>query len=136
MWALIEQLARSRPAEPRVGEPFMRLEDLVEFLEEHEVFPKLRKLFVAISGTESIAKYRAPIGFECEFPCFTFVEEIEAGLLAEAKQMATELADADVLPEWALEIDDEPDELGQVLGWLIEAAKKKKSLCLVLTGDL
>ncbi len=132
VWALVAVVAESRPSKPSIGYPFVSLYDLAEVLEDAP-YPKLRSIFEGLNGMNTDLQLPLAIGDWGEMPCIAFVEEVEEALQAEAIQMQKDLANN---ADWLLDFDDDIEDIERILDWILEAYKYKKSLCLVLEGDL
>jgi len=132
-WAAIAVITEERPNDPMIGYPFIDLYDFVEMLENHSVYPKLKAVFASLNGDNSEHNFPIDIGEWASMPCITYVETIDDEMVAEAKQMKKDIEDfADWSCDWELDYDD----VEQLLGWIEEAHEQKKSLCMVMDGDL
>jgi hypothetical protein len=135
VWLLIDLLATSRPKNPLIPYPFVDLYDVVAVLKKKKKksYPKLIKVFEAINGMNSDFELPLEIGEWASIPIITFIEQIDEKITSEAKKL---IADFENEAQWTYDFDDDPDEIVQVLGWLLEANEKNQSICLVLEGDL
>lgn len=131
-WALVAVIADARPAKAFIGYPFVSLYDWIETL-ENTPYDKLRSVFEGLNGMNS--DFQLPISLSdwAEIPCIVFLEEVEETLLAEATQMKQDMAED---AEWLLDFDDDIEDIEQILDWIIEAYQRKRSICLVMEGDL
>jgi len=131
-WAIVEAITDKQPMEPLIGYPFMDLEEMIVLLKEKE-YGALQVVFEALNGQKNT--YRLPIdGMEwAELPCMIYLDTNQLkSLVEEVKTVINAIQDDE---EWTLDIE-EPDDIEQLLNWLLEASEDNQSICVVMDGDL
>ncbi len=133
-WAIIAEVASSRPENESIGYPFVCPWHVADSFEKvADRFPLVSDIFQKLDcrkRDEAIAKVHC---FDA-IPSFAFVlTETHEALKKELQLLRGELED---FPDWADEMDDDVEELEDLFEILDEAISAGKNLILVMEGDL
>lgn len=124
-WAIFAALADGQPENPLIEAPGLDTEEDVARWKKAKRYPQFRELLTTLEGLGS-KSYVLPVPKAiATLPSFAFVDAGELGPLAKDAAALLDADDAD----WEEEVD-------AVAAWVLEAAEKKRSLLLVLDGDL
>ncbi|MEL6616748.1 MAG: hypothetical protein AAFQ43_13480, partial [Bacteroidota bacterium] len=131
-WRLTDALASGAPEDPDTGFPFVSLGEVVDVLEEAG-YSDVAALFAELDGA---VPDRLPLGEPGAFPLPGVLYVDADRREAIAPEALAVLSDLDEEADWTWDLDDDPEDIEQVLGWVTTPFPEGAAFVAFLYGDL